>query len=101
MKLHHWYDELKIVHASFANIYDTPGKFSLKDIKKEYLNEICPNYDKVLALGAKVGDVLDLMHIPHFKLPHPSGLNRKLNDSGFIEQTLEDCRWYLYGGHHL
>jgi len=90
-----WIDELKIQYYSFDNIYPGYNSFSLKDIKKEYLREIVFSYDKVLALGSKVSDILDLMGINHFKLPHPSGLNRQLNNKTYIYSTLRSCKNYL------
>ncbi len=31
----------------------------------------------------------------HFKLPHPSGRNRQINDKAFINNKLEECKKYL------
>lgn len=31
----------------------------------------------------------------HFKLPHPSGRNRQINDKAFILAKLEECKKYL------
>ena len=31
----------------------------------------------------------------YFKLPHPSGLNRKLNDQKFVEKELKRCKEWL------
>jgi len=33
----------------------------------------------------------------YFKLPHPSGLNRKINDKKFIKQELTKCKEWLNG----
>lgn len=30
-----------------------------------------------------------------FKLPHPSGLNRKLNDKDYVTKILSDCKYWL------
>ena len=50
--------------------------------------------DKIIALGNEAEKVLKENHIPYFKLPHPSGLNRKLNDKKYIEKELQKCkRW--------
>lgn len=32
---------------------------------------------------------------PHFKLPHPSGLNRKLNDKKWLDTQLKACKDWL------
>ena len=39
-----------------------------------------------------------LKGIRHFKLPHPSGLNRKLNDKVWLQSQLEQCRLFIVGG---
>lgn len=96
-KLTQWLNILELNSVSFSNIYDGYGSFSLKDVKKDYLNEICPKYDKVLALGVKVSNVLDLIGVSHFTLPHPSGLNRQLNDRGYVENALTECKKYVWG----
>lgn len=82
--------------TSFCNIYDGFGQFSLRDVKRDYIREISKDYDKILALGTKASDVLNLMGIDHFRLPHPSGLNRKLNNKRYVEHTLSECREYLW-----
>jgi hypothetical protein len=50
---------------------------------------------KIIALGNNASSRLDAMEIPHFKLPHPSGRNRKLNDTKFVDSELEKCKNYL------
>lgn len=66
-----------------------------KSIRKiKYYHNL--NY-KVVALGNKASDRLTKMGIEHFKLPHPSGRNRKLNDPKFIDSELEKCNNYIKG----
>lgn len=36
-----------------------------------------------------------LRFTPHFKLPHPSGRNRKLNDKKNIQDLLDACKSYI------
>lgn len=48
---------------------------------------------KVIALGNNASKALKT--IEHFKLPHPSGLNRKLNDKKFEKEQLKLCRKWL------
>lgn len=47
----------------------------------------------IIALGNAASKALHL--IPHFKLPHPSGRNRQINDKAFIQSRLEAAREYV------
>lgn len=49
---------------------------------------------KVVALGNVTSERLKDIKVEHFKLPHPSGINRKNNDSVYIAAEL--CRAYDY-----
>lgn len=91
-------DLLGLDVVSFVNLSDQLGKFSRKDINKDYIIDVCSNYQKILALGITVGSILGDLHISHFKLPHPSGLNRQLNDSEYVHEKLNSCWTYLNGG---
>jgi hypothetical protein len=95
-KLKTWLDALDLNIVSFCNVANSHGPISLKDVKREYIHEISQGYDKIITLGATAGYALSLMGIRHYSLPHPSGLNRKLNQPGFIEQELSKCREYLW-----
>jgi uracil-DNA glycosylase len=48
---------------------------------------------RVIALGNEASKALG--DIPHFKLPHPSGRNRQLNDKEFIAEKLKQCQTWL------
>ena len=47
----------------------------------------------IIALGNNASKALG--KIPHFKLPHPSGRNRQINDKEFIAKKLQECREWL------
>lgn len=49
--------------------------------------------DKIVALGNAASKALKW--IPHFKLPHPSGLNRQLNNKSFVLAKLLECKKWL------
>lgn len=51
--------------------------------------------DRIIALGNKASKHLNELTFGHFKLPHPSGLNRKLNDEKFIKSELNRCKEWL------
>ena len=52
-------------------------------------------YDQVVALGKEASIALDKAIIPHLRIPHPSGLNRKLNDPQFVNRFLKECKSYV------
>lgn len=52
-------------------------------------------FHKIVALGQVASNALTRSGIPHFKLPHPSGRNRQLNDKAFISQKLEECKKWI------
>jgi hypothetical protein len=43
---------------------------------------------KAIALGNKASVRLEKLGIKHYKMPHPSGLNRKLNDPTVVFNSL-------------
>lgn len=50
---------------------------------------------KVIALGNKASERLSKLGIGHRILPHPSGLNRMLNDKETVSMALYNCRAYI------
>jgi uracil-DNA glycosylase len=50
----------------------------------------------VIALGNTASRYISARN-PHFKLPHPSGRNRQINDKVFINSKLEECKKYIKG----
>lgn len=54
---------------------------------------ICPGQHKLIALGNNASK--RLKEFPHFKLPHPSGRNRQINNKEFIANKLLECKKYL------
>lgn len=51
---------------------------------------------KVIAVGNKASDRLYKLDIRHAKMPHPSGLNRQLNDPYLSNLSIESCIQFLY-----
>lgn len=50
---------------------------------------------KVIALGNNSAKRLEHYGYTFFKLPHPSGLNRQINDRKAIEHALDSCLVWL------
>lgn len=52
---------------------------------------------RVVALGKAAMNYLMKVGVDEFyALPHPSGLNRKLNDKKKLKETLDSCKTYIY-----
>ena len=75
----------------FSNDNNTAINFSCPATSVDYDAEL----DKVIALGNNAASVLNGHLLPHFKLPHPSGRNRKLNDKKYVKQVLKECKEWL------
>lgn len=91
-RLLRWSEVLNLPIFSFANLH--PENDLPIDIR---LFTEAFKYDKVIALGNYVSNTLDKSGVNHFKLPHPSFRNRKLNDPNYEREVLKACRWYLIG----
>lgn len=48
--------------------------------------------DKIVALGVAAASALRQLEYEFFQMPHPSGMNRKLNDKQYVEQKLAELR---------
>lgn len=100
-----WLDMLNLNEEEiyFVNVSDvpTPNNRPLKtsEIKvalpslSAKINDIIPA--KIIALGKTAEKALTLLYIPHYTMPHPSGLNRQLNNKEFIEEKIKSLQEYL------
>lgn len=65
----------------------------------EFFVECCKSFsnaDKaIITLGVHAHKALLKAGVPHFPLPHPSGLNRKLNDKKALAANLARCFQYV------
>ena len=81
--------DLNVVEV--INAYDIQGnpRSVPSDIKKY----------KVVALGDEAATACQKVPgLTYFKLPHPSGLNRKLNDVKTLNERLAKCKKFIYAG---
>jgi hypothetical protein len=51
----------------------------------------------IIALGKAASERLSAAQVHHFSLPHPSGLNRRINDQNYIEEALAEAYLYIRG----
>lgn len=90
-----WADRLGLDIFAFTNCIPNQGKYSHKDIDYDILAACTVGHEKVIALGNFVSKALEKINVEHFILPHPSGLNRKLNDKAYEDEMLLLCEEYL------
>lgn len=107
--LRSWLEQLKDSDSElfFYNVSDQPTennrplkiseiKENLQSLKNklaifsEHKMEI-----KVVALGKTAEKALTLLRIPHIAMPHPSGLNRKLNDKAYVQEKIDALIKYV------
>ena len=96
-RLHRWMAELHVTPFSFSNIVHKEGVYNKSDIDYNWINECCQGYDHVFALGDFVSSALAAINIPHYKLPHPSPLNRNLNNKKYEWDQLKAAARYIHG----
>lgn len=94
-RLENWMDHLGLGVFSFVNVIPEPGCYKKEDIDYDRLRKVCRGHNKILALGSFVSEALDKIEVPHYKLPHPSPLNRQLNDKQYEDMILVECGKYL------
>ena len=94
-RLNDWVDKLELDTFTFMNAYPHPGKCKVSDVNLDNLRKSLYKFTKVVALGNFASEALTKAGIQHFKLPHPSPLNRQINDLKFINNCLNECKQYL------
>lgn len=94
-RLEKWIDQLEVKYYGFANVIPEPGAYHINKVDLEYVKSFCSDQDQVVALGGFVSEVLKRANISHHKLPHPSPLNRNLNDPNYEQLCIEECKKYL------
>lgn len=90
-----WLDFMEIIDiVSFTNISSDPN-FDGKSVDTVFLKTSLGGYKKVVAWGSGVSKHLSRMGIDHFTIPHPSPLNRQINDKEYISRVLKECKEYI------
>ncbi len=94
-RLREWMTSIGVNDYAFANVVLTPGRVAKNMVDTDRVLSYSTQYDKIIGLGNFVSEILTDLGIDHCKLPHPSGLNRMINDPELIRKKLEDCQEYL------
>lgn len=90
-----WMETLGFHYYSFSNVIPYEGEYKMKDVDGEFVRSFAQGYDKVIALGSFASRALSSSGVEHFVLPHPSPLNRKLNNKQYEKQVIEECKEWL------
>lgn len=97
-RLESWATTLGLRHYSFTNVGHSPGDKFKPNLK--FLEGCCDHGQDVVALGGVASAALRRIGVPHFRLPHPSGLNRQLNDADYVRDVLSRCGDYIRRREH-
>ena len=93
-RLNDWVERLGIEEYFFVNASANTGKIKQSDVDLDNLSRACYNA-RVIALGNFASEALTKIGVEHFKLPHPSPLNRQINDKSYISDQLSKCKDYI------
>ena len=88
-------DSLGVDYYSFTNVIEEMGSYKKKNVDKKLLANYIKGYKKVIALGPFVSETLNSIGVNHYMMPHPSPLNRLLNDKKFEAMKLRECKKYM------
>lgn len=95
-KLFSWCERAEIRYFSFVNVSHKSGVFDRNTIDVPFLMRTINNHDgPVIALGREVASVLARTQSSFFKMPHPSPLNRLLNDAEYEELMIHEMRAFI------
>ena len=92
-RLHRWLDECGVRTYAFTNLSPVPCKKLLKE-------NICLDgldHNKIITLGGEVSKLMDKAGIQHYAAPHPSPLNRNLNNIYFEKKIIKELGVYIRG----
>ena len=94
-RLGEWMTFLGYDTYCFSNVIPYEGKYSHKDVDTNFIRKSIQGHDTIIALGGFVSGVLKRMNVDHITMPHPSPLNRNLNDKKYERAMLRDMRNYI------
>lgn len=94
--LYRWMDRVGVRSWSFVNSQQSRGKFKPSSEDTSFLTEVIRSHDGVIVvLGAENARLFSRFGVEFFPAPHPSGLNRRLNDKKYVDKMLEDMEMFI------
>lgn len=102
MTIDRWLSDLD-ADVCFMNIYDRKTRGNRPLTRKELKSLEDPVFfrlksfknHKIITLGRAAEEVLTSLGLSFLAIPHPSGLNRQLNDPEFMGEKIKRLREYL------
>jgi len=94
-RFYKWLDFLGLRYVGFTNCIPTPGIYKKHMIDFDRLKKSTEGHQKIIALGNFTSEALSKINREHFVLPHPSPLNRLLNDKRYEKSILKKCKRWL------
>jgi hypothetical protein len=96
-RLNRWLDACDVRIYSFTNLaHSSTGSLKKAEICDTMFHEIFKNYTKVITLGKEVKHYTNKMGYDFYELPHPSPLNRNLNDKKYEEDVIKGLQSFIY-----
>lgn len=94
-RIKYWMNSVGIDNYSWTNLVDYKApKLKLSEVNQKEFAEKIKGYSHLIALGNLPSTYLKKNHIPHLKVPHPSGLNRIWNDKSVEPDVIERIRGF-------
>ena len=96
-RLNRWLDACDVRIYSFTNLAPSSSQ-SLKkaEINDTMFHEIFKNYNKIITLGKEVKQYTKKMGYDFYELPHPSPLNRNLNDKNYEKDVIRGLQSFIH-----
>ena len=94
-RLGEWMTFLGYDTYCFSNVIPYEGKYTQRDVNYDFVRKSIQGHDTIIALGGFVSSVLKRMNVDHITMPHPSPLNRNLNDKDYERAVLKNVRKYI------
>jgi hypothetical protein len=94
-RLHDWATDLGHYFYSFSNVIPYEGEYKMQDVDPDFVKTFCEGYEKVVALGGFASKALSKAGVQHYTMPHPSPLNRLLNDKEYEKRCVQGCKEWL------
>ena len=96
-RLNRWLDACNVGIYSFTNLCASSAT-SLKkgEIRETMLHEIFKDYNKIITLGKEVKHYTNKMGYDFYELPHPSPLNRNLNDKNYEKDVIKGLQSFIH-----